>query len=236
MQRVVQVRVKVDVQADRRVLAWNDIHGPARGVVYGLLEEHDPALARSLHDEGWGGHPLKPVGVTSPQFKGAPRKRGVYTTSPQGSVWFGSPVPEIAAALVSALARRAEIVWGDARLRIQGFAVEFGAPAPVAGIVELETATPVVLRHEGRELLPGDAHYIERLEHNLTHKADILGLPAPRGLRVLEAGPRRRFTVRGAPRIGAQVRVAMEADPRFVDAIRSWGLGLDTVQGFGWIR
>ncbi|MFE0423346.1 CRISPR-associated endoribonuclease Cas6 [Streptomyces sp. NPDC058953] len=230
------MRMRVDVLTDTPWLKWDDVHRPARGVVYGLLEEHDPALARSLHDEGWGGHPLKPVGVTSPQFKGAPRKRGVYTTSPQGSVWFGSPVPEIAAALVSALARRAEIVWGAAHLRVQGFTVEVSAPGPTAGLVELETATPVVLRREGRELLPDDAHYVERLEHNLTHKADVLGLPAPHRLRVLEAGPRRRFTVRGAPRTGAQVRVSMEADPRFVDAIRSWGLGLDTVQGFGWIR
>lgn len=230
------MRIKVDVQASQPSLSWDDVHGPARAVVYGLLEEYDPTLAQSLHDEGWRGHPLKPIGVTSPQFKGAPRKRGVYTTSRTGSVWFGSPVPEIASALVAALARRSEIVWGAARLRIQGFTVEVGASAPVQGVVEMETATPVVVRHDGRELLPHDDHFVERLQHNLTHKADVLGLPAPRGLRVLEAGPRRRFSVRGAPRVGAQVRVAMEADPRFVDAIRSWGLGLDTVQGFGWIR
>ncbi|WP_406401870.1 CRISPR-associated endoribonuclease Cas6 [Streptomyces uncialis] len=230
------MRVKVDVEADRPSLAWDDVHGPARAVVYGLLEEHDPVLARSLHDDGWRGHPLKPVGVTSPQFKGAPRKRGVYTTSPDGSVWFGSPVPEIAAALVAALAVRTEIIWGAARLRVRGFTVEVGTPAAVEGLVELETATPVVLRREGRELLPDDEHYVERLQHNLSHKADVLELPAPRGLRVLGAGPRRMFSVRGAPRVGATVRVGMEADPRFVDAVRSWGLGLDTVQGFGWIR
>ncbi|MEU9605408.1 CRISPR-associated endoribonuclease Cas6 [Streptomyces sp. NPDC048057] len=234
--RTTKMRIKVDVQADQPSLSWEDVHGPARAVVYRLLEEHDPALAQSLHDEGWHGHPLKPIGITSPQFKGAPRKRGVYTTSQAGSIWLGSPVPEIASALVAALARRTEIVWGAARLPIQGFTVEVGTPTPAQGVVEMETATPVVVRHDGRELLPRDEHFVERLQHNLTHKADVLGLPAPRGLRVLEAGPRRRFSVRGAPRIGAQVRVAMEADPRFVDAIRSWGLGLDTVQGFGWIR
>ncbi|MDT3396312.1 CRISPR-associated endoribonuclease Cas6 [Streptomyces sp. B1866] len=213
------------------------MHGPARAVVYGLLGEQNPELAQSLHDEGWRGHRLKPIGVTSPQFKGAPRKRGVYTTSSEGSVWFGSPVPEIAAALVAGLASRTEIVWGAARLRVRGFTVDVGAPGdPDGGVVELATATPVVLRHEGRELLPGDEHFVACMEHNLVHKAEVLGLPAPRGLRVLEAGPRRRFAVRGAPRIGAQVRVAVEADPWFVEAIRSWGLGLDTVQGFGWIR
>ncbi|MFF2021087.1 CRISPR-associated endoribonuclease Cas6 [Streptomyces sp. NPDC058171] len=230
------MRVRVDVTTDAPHLTWADVHGPARAVVYRLLGEHNPGLARSLHNNGWRGHPLKPVGVTSPQFKGAPRKRGVYTTSPQGSVWFGSPVPEIAAALVTALSRRTEIVWGAVRLRVHGFTIEVTAPTPVDGVIELETATPVVVRHERRELLPDDAHYIERLAHNLTHKADVLGLPAPHGLRLLKAGPRRRFSVQGAPRIGAQVRVTMEADPRFVDAIRSWGLGLDTVQGFGWVR
>lgn len=230
------MRVRVDVTTEAPSMRWEDVHGPARAVVYGLLGEHDPELARSLHDEGWRGHPLKPIGLTSPQFRGAQRRKGVYTTSQDGSVWFGSPVPEIASALVAALACRKEIAWGPVRLHLRGFTVDFGTPAPARGPVELTTATPVVIRHEGRDLLPGDEHFIPRMEQNLAHKADLLGLPAPRALRVLEAGPRRRFSVRGAPRIGAHVRVALDADPRFTDAIRSWGLGLDTLQGFGWIR
>jgi CRISPR-associated endoribonuclease Cas6 len=203
--------------------------------MYQLLTSQDAEMARSLHDEGWQGHRLRPLGMTSPQFKGAPRKNGVYTTSRDGSVWFGSPVPEIAAVLVGALASRSEIAWGPARLRVRGFTVEVGAPVE-GGLVELATATPVIVKHESRYLLPGDDRFVERLQHNLVHKADVLGLPAPSGLRVLEAGPQRRFTVRGKPRVGAQVRVAMEADARFVQALRAWGLGLDTVQGFGWIR
>ncbi|WP_245834552.1 CRISPR-associated endoribonuclease Cas6 [Streptomyces aidingensis] len=225
----------MDVEPDASSLRWEDVHGPARGVVYGLLRGQDAALADALHDSGWKGHVLKPLGVTSPQFKGAPKKKGVYTTSSEGSVWFGSPVPEIAAALVAGLATRKELVWGAARLRMKGFALETSAPV-ADGPVELETATPVIVKHESRHLLPGDEHFLERLQHNLAHKADVLGLPAPSGLRVLEAGPRRRFTVRGAPRIGAQVRVFMEADARFVEALRCWGMGLDTVQGFGWVR
>ncbi|MEU9774252.1 CRISPR-associated endoribonuclease Cas6 [Streptomyces sp. NPDC047968] len=193
-------------------------------------------LAKTLHDKGWGGHPLKPIGVASPQFRGTRRQKGVYTTSTDGSVWFGSPVPELASALVSTLAARSEILWGGARLRIRGFSVDSEFPAVVDGLVELATATPVVIRYEGRDLLPGDEHFIERMQHNLAHKADVLGLPQPRSLRVLDSGPRRRFSVRGAPRIGAQVRVALDAEPRFVEALRSWGFGLDTVQGFGWIR
>ncbi|MGW4031662.1 CRISPR-associated endoribonuclease Cas6 [Streptomyces sp. NPDC004838] len=229
------MRVRADIETNVPSLRWEDVHGPARAVVYELLGSQDAALAQSLHDDGWMGQSLKPLGLTSPQFKGAPRKKGVYTTSPDGSVWFGSPAPEIASVLVAALAARTEIVWGAARLKIRGVALDIGLPV-VDGPVELATATPVVVKHDDRYLLPGDDHYTERLQHNLTHKADILGLPAPTGLKVLEAGPRRRFTVRGAPRIGAQVRVAMDADHRFVEALRSWGMGLDTVQGFGWIR
>ncbi|MFF4924743.1 CRISPR-associated endoribonuclease Cas6 [Kitasatospora sp. NPDC001261] len=231
------VRVRVDVTPDASSVRWEDVHGAARGVVYGLLGGQDEALAQALHDGGWRGKPLKPVGVAGPLFLGAPRKRGVYSTSRDGSVWFGSPVPEIASVLVRALAGADELVWGTTRLRVRGVAVDMDALLPPGeGSVELETMTPVVLKHESWNLLPGDEHYLDRLQHNLAHKADVLGLPAPHGLRVLEAGPRRRFTVRGAPRIGARVRVAMEADGRFVNAIRSWGLGLDTIQGFGWVR
>ncbi|MGW5098044.1 CRISPR-associated endoribonuclease Cas6 [Streptomyces nodosus] len=207
-------------------------------MVYGLLEEVAPDLARTLHDKGWQGHSLRPLGMTSPQFRGAPRKKGVYTTSRDGAIWLGSPVPQIASALIAALAGRSDLVWGAARLRIRGFELDVAEPvvADAGALVELETCTPVVLKHEDRYVLPGDGPYLDRLRHNLAHKADVLGLPAPREVRVLEAGPRRRFSVRGAPRIGAQVRVGLVGDPRFVDALRSWGLGLDTVQGFGWIR
>jgi CRISPR-associated endoribonuclease Cas6 len=159
----------------------------------------------------------------------------VYGTSAEGTVWFGSPVPQIASALITALSSCKEIPWGATRLRVRGLAIDV-APTAKDGPVELETVTPVVVKHESRDLLPDDEHYVDRLTHNLVRKADVLGLPAPRGLRVLEAGPRRRFTVRGAPKIGARVRISMEADARFVEALRSWGLGLDTIQGFGWVR
>ncbi|MFF7098070.1 CRISPR-associated endoribonuclease Cas6 [Streptomyces rubradiris] len=229
------MRIRVDVVPDTQSLRWEDVHGPARAVVYGLLESRDEFLARSLHDDGWGGQPLKPVGVTSPMFLRAAPRRGVYTTSSDGSVWFGSPVPEIASVLVGALAGRDEITWGATRLRVRGSALEVSPPVS-DGLVELETVTPVLIKHRDHWLLPWETHYVERLEHNLAHKADVLGLPAPCGLRVVDVGPRRRFAVNGAPRIGAKVRVAMEANARFVNALRSWGLGLETIQGFGWIR
>lgn len=228
------MRIRVDVEPDAPNLRWEDVHGPARGVAYGLLREHDAELARSLHEKGWAGSRLKPLGVSAPQFRGAPHRSGVYTTSPDGSVWFGSPVPEIAAALVTSLASRTELVWGRTRLTVRGFSVDMN---PVrGGRVELETLTPVVVKDNRRNLLPGDDRYLERLEHNLAHKADALGYAPPRSLQLLKAGARRRFTVRGAPRIGARVRVAMDAEAAFVEALRSWGLGLDTLQGFGWIQ
>ncbi|MFJ6770963.1 CRISPR-associated endoribonuclease Cas6 [Kitasatospora sp. NPDC091257] len=231
------VRVRVDVTPDTSSVRWEDLHGAARGVVYQLLSGQDEALAQALHDSGWQGKPLKPVGVAGPLFMGAPHRKGVYTTSREGAVWFGSPIPEIASVLVRALASCEELAWGKTRLRVRGLAMDMDTVVPAGeGLVELETVTPVVLKHESRNLLPGDEQYLDRLQHNLAHKADLLGLPAPRGVRVLEAGPRRRFTVQGAPRIGARVRVAMEADGRFVNAVRSWGLGLDTIQGFGWVR
>lgn len=229
------MRVKVELEADVSSLPWEDVHGPARGVVYALLRSQDEGLARKLHEEGWRGQPLKPLGVTSPQFEGAPKRKGVYATSSDGSVWFGSPVPEIAEVLLASLHSRQEIRWGTVRLRVRGTSIDAAYQA-ADGYVELSTVTPVVIKHEGHFLLPGDPHYTDRLQHNLERKADVLGHPRPHGLRVLTAGPRRRFTVRGAPRIGAWVRVGMEADAGYIGALRSWGMGLDTMQGFGWIR
>jgi CRISPR-associated endoribonuclease Cas6 len=229
------MRVRVDVEANVPSLQWKDVHGPARGVLYSVLRAANAELSSELHDAGWAGQPLKPLGLTSPQFRGAPKRAGVYTTSKDGSVWFGSPIPEIASALLTGLSTRRELTWGPATLRIRGFTVDVDA-LPASDEVELSTATPVIVKHESRYLLPSDKYYVERLWHNLRHKADVLGLPAPGPLRVMEEGAKRRFMVRGSPRIGAQVRVALSADPRLVDALRSWGLGLDTVQGFGWVR
>ncbi|GAB2606960.1 hypothetical protein GCM10027168_44780 [Streptomyces capparidis] len=230
------MRVRVDVAAGVSALSWEDVHGPARGVVYELIGSQQPQLAERLHDEGWAGSPLKPVGVTSPLFRGAPRRAGLYTTSDDGAVWFGSPVPEIAGALVGALAGRSQLRWGRAVLEVRGFCIDADGPAAAGDEVELSTLTPVLLKHESRYLLPEDELYVDRLLANLAHKADVLGLAAPEDVQVVEAGPRRRFLVQGAPRIGATVRVRMRAEADFVAAIRSWGLGLCTVQGFGWVR
>jgi len=82
------MRFQLDVSADRPELAWPDVHGPARGVVYGLLSAQDPELASEVHDSGWAGHPLRPVGISPPLFSGTKARKGVYTTSSTGSVRF----------------------------------------------------------------------------------------------------------------------------------------------------
>jgi hypothetical protein len=56
------MRVGVDVAAADSVMAWGDVHGPARAMVYRLIGRHDPALAKELHDSGWRGSTLRPVG------------------------------------------------------------------------------------------------------------------------------------------------------------------------------
>jgi CRISPR/Cas system endoribonuclease Cas6 (RAMP superfamily) len=53
---------------------------------------------------------------------------------------------------------------------------------------------------------------------------------------VLDAGPRRVFDVAGAKRVGANARLRINAAPVLLDALYDWGLGLNNVQGFGWVK
>jgi CRISPR-associated endoribonuclease Cas6 len=229
------MRFRVDVSASAPEIAWPDVHGAARSVVYGLLRESDPALAAELHEGGWHGSGLRPVGISRPTFTSTTRSHGKYMTSGRGTVWLGSPVPEIAAALVRAVARRAELRWGQVTLAVRGVAVP-AVPDHRGGQAEFVSTTPVLVKHESRWLLPGDDCYLDRLSHNLRHKADLLGLPRHCDVEVLSAGPRRRFDVRGGFRIGAEVRLRLSAEPVLLDALFDWGLGLENVQGFGWLR
>ncbi|WP_235001028.1 CRISPR-associated endoribonuclease Cas6 [Marinactinospora thermotolerans] len=216
-------------------MAWPDVHGAARGVVYSLLEKQDPALATELHDTGWNGTSLRPLGVRPPLFLGAARRKGVYATSDKGMVFLGSPVPRIAGALLAGFGGCAEVRWGGTPLKVRGVRLE-AAPDHSSGTAVFETASPVVIKHEDRFLLPDDAGYAERLVHNSRHKADVLGLPSEVEVEVLKAGHRRMFRSAKGFRIGAQVSVRLHADPRLLDALYDWGLGLATNQGFGWVK
>lgn len=216
-------------------MPWPDVHGPARAVLYTLIGASEPDLARELHDQGWQGSTLRPAGISPPMFTGAVRRRGMYTTSGTGSVWFGSPVPRIAAAILKGLATRKELRWGQATLAVRGKELEWPADHG-SGRAEFRSVSPVLVKEESRFLLPGESRYLERLAGNLRHKADLLGLPSDVDVEVLDAGPRRIFEVAGAQRIGANVRVRITADPAVLGALYEWGIGLNTVQGFGWLQ
>lgn len=229
------MRFRVDVSAGSPGIPWSEVHGPARAVGYALIGSQDEQLAAQLHDHGWGGSSLRPLGVSPPLFQRAPRRRGVYATSDHGSVWFGSPVPRIAAALLAGVAGRSEIRWGSVPLAVKGVQLE-DTPDHQGGQVVFRSLTPVLVRYESQFVLPDHEAYEDRLRHNLVHRADLLGLPNEVDLEVLNAGPRRRFEVQGAPRIGATIRVRVTAAPELLDALYVGGIGLATVQGFGWLR
>lgn len=229
------MRFRVDVSARAPGIPWSEVHGPARAVGYALIASQDKQLATQLHDHGWAGGPLVPLGISPPLFQGAPRRSGVYTTSDRGSVWLGSPVPQIAAALLAGVAGRSEIRWGSVPLAVKGVQLE-DTPDHRAGQAVFESLTPVLLRFDNEYILPDHEAYQDRLRHNLVHRADVLGLPNEVDLEVVDAGPRRRFEVQGKPRIGATIRVRITAAPTVLDACYVGGIGLATNQGFGWLR
>ncbi len=229
------MRFRVDVAAGAESIPWPEVHSPARGVGYALIGSQDEQLATQLHDHGWAGGPLVPLGVSPPLFQGAPRRPGVYTTSANGSVWLGSPVPQIAAALLAGVAGRSEIRWGTVPLTVKGVQLE-EVPDHQSGQAVFRSLTPVLLRFENEYILPDHKMYEDRLRHNLVHRADVLGLPNEVDLQVTDAGPRRRFEVQGKPRIGATIRVRVHAAPTLLDALYVGGIGLATNQGFGWLR
>lgn len=228
-------RVRVDVSASGPVIRWPDVHGPARAVAYTLIGASEPEMARQIHDHGWRGSPLKPLGISPPLFMGAPKRKGVYTTSATGSVWFGSPVPQISAALLKGISGLSELQWGGMSLKVQGKELEW-PDDHAAGTADISSASPVLVKDDSRFLLPEDRGYAERLVHNLRHKADFLGLPDDVAVEVLASGPRRTFDVAGAKRIGANVRLRVTAAPALLRALHEWGIGLNTVQGFGWLK
>lgn len=229
------MRFRVGVSAGAAGIPWPEVHGPARAVGYALIGSQDEQLATQLHDHGWAGSPLVPLGVSPPLFQGAPRRAGVYTTSDRGSLWCGSPVPRIAAALLAGVAGRREIRWGSVCLTVKGVQLE-NMPDHQASQAVFASLTPVLVRFDNEYILPDHGAYEDRLRHNLVHRADVLGLPSEVDLEVLEAGPRRRFEVQGAPRIGATIRVRVTAAPELLNALYVGGIGLATNQGFGWLR
>lgn len=229
------MRFYVDVSGPTGALPWKYVHGVAHAVVYSLISDQAPALATHLHDTGWQHSSLRPVGISPPVFLGAPKRHNAYMMSPNGRIWFGSPIPVLAASLLAGVTSRRELQWGPVTLTVKGAQLE-----PMAGpesSTVLETRSPILVKAgENRYLLPDDDGYVAALLANIRHKADLLGLPGDASLEVLSAGPRRRYDVSGGIRIGATAKVRLDADPRLIGALREWGLGLSTIQGFGWVR
>ncbi|SDG52540.1 CRISPR-associated endoribonuclease Cas6 [Sinosporangium album] len=229
------MRFRVDVAAGHARMEWPDVHGPARAVVHDLIRSQDAELAAELHSHGWGGTPPRPLGVSPPVFTGTRRTKGAYMTSDTGSLWLGSPIPQIALCMLAGLAGRHELHWGRVPLRVKGVQLEHG-PDHSSGRAEFASVSPVLVKHHDLYLLPDDPQYGKRLAHNLRHKAEILDLPRDVEVEIVEAGPRRRFEVQGALRIGATVRLRVVAAPALLDACHQGGIGLATNQGFGWLR
>ncbi len=225
----------MDVAADVDSIPWGQVFSPARGVVYELIHTQDAELAAELHDRGYAGSSLRPLGLSAPCFRGAGRRTGVYGASGDGSVWFGSPVPRVAAALLAGLAGRTEIRWGTAPLRVRGVRLEALADHS-SGEAVFSTVTPVLVKFEDRFIHPDHPRYAEQVCRNLRHKADVLGLPNEVEVEVLSSGPPRKFLVQRAPRHGSTASMRVQAAPSLLDAIYEWGLGIGTNQGFGWIR
>ncbi|WP_239380182.1 MULTISPECIES: CRISPR-associated endoribonuclease Cas6 [unclassified Frankia] len=229
------MRFRVDVAADVDSIPWDQVFSPARGVAYDLIRAQDEALAAELHDHGYAGSSLRPLGLSAPRFRGAGRRTGVYGASGDGTVWFGSPVPRVAAALLAGVAGRTELRWGTVALRVRGVQLE-PMPDHSRGWADFSTVTEVLVKFEDRFIHPDHPRYAERLCHNLRHKADLLGLPGDLEIDIVSYGPARKFLVQRAPRYGSTVQLRVHADPVLLDALYEWGLGLNTNQGFGWIR
>ncbi|WP_434740699.1 CRISPR-associated endoribonuclease Cas6 [Micromonospora sp. SH-82] len=229
------MRFYVDVAAPAGQLPWKYVHGVAHAVVYSVIGDQAPALATQLHDAGWAGSALRPVGISPPVFVGAPKKRSAYMMSPNGRIWFGSPVPALAASLLAGVTSRRELQWGPVTLAVKGAQLE-PLTDPESPTV-LETRTPVLVKANGdRYLLPEEDGFVAGLAANIRHKADLLRLPGDVEVEVLAAGPRRRFDVSGGIRIGATATIRLHADPRLIGALREWGLGVGNIQGFGWVK
>ncbi|EIV96130.1 CRISPR-associated endoribonuclease Cas6 [Frankia sp. QA3] len=216
-------------------MQWDNVFTPARALAYDLIRGQDPELAEELHKRGYAGSPLRPLGISSPQFRGTRKSHSVYATSPDGSLWFGSPVPRIASALLAGIAGRQTLRWASLQLTLRGVQLE-PAPDHQAGEAVFATRTPILIKWEDRYIHPDHPRFVERLSHNLRHKADLLGLPADNDIEIISSGPPRKFLVQRAPRHGSTAEIRVHADSTLLDALYDWGLGLGTNQGFGWIR
>jgi CRISPR-associated endoribonuclease Cas6 len=233
------LRFRIDVtSADgSTMLDWNEVYTPARGLLYQIIGEQDPQMAAELHEHGWAGSRIRPLGCAPPSFVRPGRSDAGYRVGRTGSLRLGSPVPQIAGVLLAAMAGRRSIRWGSLELAVQGISPEL-APDHSSGVAEFQSSTPILIAKDSRYLLP-DAQqqdFTDGLTANLRHRADVLGLPNDVDVEVLSAGGKRSFRVDGRLRVGATARLRVQAAPLLLDACYDGGIGLLTTEGWGWLK
>ncbi len=239
------MRLRIGVSTSAREVPWDKVLEPGRAVCYRLLTDAAPALARRLHEHGWGRYGMVPFGYSGPVFPHAAKRRGVYSAGGNGYLELGSPLPEVIAAWSVALSGRQLIDWGGVALRVHDIAlVETAADTDTA---RFRTRTPVVMKGSGRDdsgqrttrqawVLPTEPEFHHYLEHNLRRKAETLDLAPEVALdNISWVGPKRSFAVGDGLKPGAAVEVILRGNANVLNAIRDWGLGQANAAGFGWV-
>lgn len=237
------MRLRVGVSTSARAVPWDKVLEPGRAVCYSLLTSAAPALARRLHEQGWGPHRMVPFGYSGPVFPRAVKRRGVYSAGGRGYLELGSPLPEVIAAWSVALSGRELIDWGGVALRVHDIALV--ETAVDEGTARLRTRTPVVMKGSGRDdsgqrttrqawVLPTEPEFHHYFEQNLRRKAETLGLAPEVALEQISwVGPKRSFAVGDGLKPGAAVEAVLRGDPIVLNAIRDWGLGRRTLRASG---
>ncbi|NJP97979.1 CRISPR-associated protein Cas6 [Nonomuraea sp. FMUSA5-5] len=240
------MRVRVEVSTTATDIPWDMVLAPGRGLVYDVLDRENPVVGRYFHDGGMAPYGMVPIGHGAPVFPLAKRQRGKYAAGGQGWFEVGSPVLDVAAALVQGIKQRALLDWGGVAFHVLGVTA-LDPPEFTSGRARLRTITPVVMKGSGRDatgarttrhawLLPTDSEYPAYFQGNLRRKAETLGLDADVSLtRISWVGSKRSFRVGEGLKPGAPVEVEVTGAPETLRAIWSWGLGQANAAGFGWV-
>lgn len=244
------MRLRVELSTTVRVIPWDEVLRPGRGVVYHLLRRAAPALADRLHEQGWGPGRMVPFGYGAPVFPNARPARGRYAAGGSGRWELGSPLPGMVDTWIDALAGQTMLGWAGIPLRVHRL-VPVEPPRFDSGRAEFRTSTPVVIRapvpagaSDGGDAtgdrrvdrLPYEAGFAEAFGHNLRRKAETLGLAPDIAVeRVTWVGAKRSFAVKDGRQVGAPLGVVLRGSPEVLRALWSWGLGQANSAGFGWI-
>lgn len=247
------MRLRLRVRTTAREIPWGSLHDPSRGVAYTLLRT-SPELASRLHQDGWGAHRMRPMGVGVPLFPSAPHRPGVYAAGGVGLVEFGSPLVAVVQAWAEALAGMKTLSWGGTPLHIDG--VELVEPPDFSnGTAVMRTRSIVVLKGtrlkatevqaakptagEARQsawVYAGEPQFGSFFAQNLRRKAETMSLAPDVEVQAISwIGPQRSFPVKGGKKYGKAIEVQLRGAPDVLRCLWSWGLGESTSAGFGWV-